>query len=80
MTVLKTLGIIVAAIVLAIPVSFFIAIGSLPLLRDAEKRWNIEVIGHSGPADWVLWTIWIVISVAFAVTIWLLMTKRGRAA
>ncbi|MDH3741155.1 MAG: hypothetical protein OER56_06100 [Hyphomicrobiales bacterium] len=77
MAVLKTLGIIVSGIILAIPISFFVAIASLPLLRDAEKRWDIEVIGHSGPADWVLWTIWIVISAMIAATIWLLMRKRG---
>lgn len=76
MAVLKILGLIVAAVVLAIPPAFFVAIASVPLLRFLEPRWGIEMIGHSGPADWVLWTIWIVISAAIAATLWLLWAKK----
>ena len=80
MAILKTLGIIAAAAVLAFPISFMMGFASAPLLRNAEKRWGIELIGHSGPADWLLWTIWIVISTAIAITIWLLTKKRGSPA
>lgn len=77
MAILKALGTIVAAIVLAFPITFVTGFASAPLLRDAEKSWGIELIGHSGPADWLLWTIWIVISTAIATSIWLLTRKRG---
>lgn len=76
MKVVKLAGFGILAILLAIPPTFFAAIASVPLLRDVEERWSIEAIGHSGPADWVIWTIWLVISALIAGTIWLLHRKR----
>ncbi len=79
MGIFRAIGIIIAAVLLAIPFTFVAAIASVPLLRDIEARWDIEVVGHSGPADWVIWMIWLVISAALAATIWRLGTTRKTA-
>jgi len=51
-SVLRTLvfGLGLAAVM--IPVSVVITILLLPLWSGIEARWQIESIGHSGPADW----------------------------
>jgi uncharacterized protein YybS (DUF2232 family) len=70
--VIKMRRLIVPTIAAAVGVPFAImaAVASAPLLRKAEAAFGIELIGHSGPADWVLAVFWLVISTGIAFTIW----------
>ena len=77
-TILKSIGILAVAVGLAIPFSILAAIAAVPLMRWAEETWRIEVIGHSGPADWLLAAIWMVISAGIAITIWPKFNRSDR--
>ncbi len=51
---LKWIGI--AAILL--PVAFILTILTVPFWRWIEATFQIEAIGHSGPAEWCYWTVY----------------------
>jgi hypothetical protein len=36
----------------AAPLSFATTLLLLPVWREIERRWGMESVGHSGPADW----------------------------
>jgi hypothetical protein len=56
-------------VVLGLPVTFFLTIALLPLWGAIERRYGIESVGHSGPADWCFWTVFLLyLSGALAVT------------
>jgi hypothetical protein len=65
----RLLLVIVGAQFVAIPLSFVILIAILPVLRSLEKSTGIEMIGHSGPADWVIAGVWVVISLFIVATL-----------
>ena len=52
-------GIVLLAgiVVLSIPLTIVVTIMLLPLWAAIERRWGIESIGHSGPADWCFWAV-----------------------
>jgi hypothetical protein len=54
---LAVLGLIV---LLGVPVTFFATIALLPLWSAIELRYGIESVGHSGPADWCFWTVFLI--------------------
>ena len=54
---LAVLGLIV---LLGVPVTFFATIALLPLWSAIERRYGIESVGHSGPADWCFWTVFVI--------------------
>ena len=47
-------------VLLGLPVTFFVTIALLPLWSAIERRYGIESVGHSGPADWCFWTVFVV--------------------
>jgi len=53
---------------LGVPVTFFATIALLPLWSEIERRYGIESVGHSGPADWCFWVVFVIyLGVALAV-------------
>jgi ABC-type antimicrobial peptide transport system permease subunit len=56
------------AIGIGVPVGWVAAMVSTPLLWKLEPILNMELAGHSGPADWVFYVVWpVVIPGLFAV-------------
>ena len=47
-------------VLLGLPVTIFVTIALLPLWSAIERRYGIESVGHSGPADWCFWTVFVV--------------------
>jgi hypothetical protein len=68
-TVLAIAGRLVLAQIAALPLSFFVIIALVPALRSLEGSTGIELVGHSGPADWVIALIWAVISILISATL-----------
>ena len=59
-------------VVLGMPLSFVVTILLLPLWASIERRWGIESIGHSGPAEWCFWVVFAMcIMTLLAVARWL---------
>ena len=48
---------LVGILVLSMPVTFVVTILLMPLWSAIERRWGIESVGHSGPADWCFWLV-----------------------
>ena len=51
------LAIIVAIVLIGMPITFAATIALLPLWSMIERRYGIESVGHSGPADWCFWVV-----------------------
>ncbi len=53
----------------AIPLAFIVLIALMPVLRSLESATELELVGHSGPADWVIFVVWAVISLIITATL-----------
>ena len=49
---LKTSALFDALSIVCLPVSFVVTLALFPLWSWIESRWQIESVGHSGPATW----------------------------
>jgi hypothetical protein len=58
----KTILALLIAVVVSIPFSWIVAILLTPALWRLEPVLNMELAGHSGPADWVFWVIWAIVA------------------
>jgi hypothetical protein len=56
---LRGLAIWASIVVLGVPATFFLTIALLPLWGAIERRYGLESVGHSGPADWCFWTVFL---------------------
>ena len=56
----RRLAMLAAIVLLGVPVTFFATIVLLPLWSAIERRFGIESVGHSGPADWCFWVMFLV--------------------
>jgi len=64
----RALAMIGVIALLGVPVTFFATIALLPLWSEIERRYGIESVGHSGPADWCFWVVFVIyLGVALAV-------------
>ena len=64
----RSLAMIGVIVLLGVPVTFFATIALLPLWSEIERRYGIESVGHSGPADWCFWVVFLIyLGVALAV-------------
>jgi hypothetical protein len=63
---------IVIAVFLALPLTVVLAVVFTPLLWRLEPVLNIELAGHSGPADWILVTLF---ALASLFCLWLLFRR-----
>jgi hypothetical protein len=65
----RSLAVIGVIVLIGVPVTFLTTIALLPLWSAIERRYAIESVGHSGPADWCFWTVFIIyLGVALIVT------------
>jgi hypothetical protein len=55
-----TFAVIGLVALVGVPVTFFATIALLPLWSVIERRYGIESVGHSGPADWCFWTVFVI--------------------
>jgi hypothetical protein len=58
----KTILALLIAVVVSIPFSWIVAILLTPVLWRLEPVLNMELAGHSGPADWVFWVSWAIVA------------------
>lgn len=49
---------VVLIVLVALPGSFLLTVALFPFLAWVESETGIETIGHSGPADWCILTLW----------------------
>jgi TRAP-type mannitol/chloroaromatic compound transport system permease small subunit len=61
----KTILALLIAVGVSIPFSWIVAILLTPVLWRLEPVLNMELAGHSGPADWVFWVIWAIVAAGF---------------
>lgn len=64
---------LVGIVVLSMPVTFVVTIPLMPVWSAIERRWGIESVGHSGPADWCFSLVF-----ATCVTTFTLVARRLR--
>ena len=61
----KTILAVLIAVLVSFPSSWIVAMLLTPVLWRLEPLLNMELAGHSGPADWVFWVIWAIIAAGF---------------
>ena len=75
---LKTLKLILASLVIAGPISFFLTFLLTSLYWRLEPILGIELAGHSGPSDWVFALNFVIVAAAIFAAI-RLPGKRRRS-
>ena len=68
---------LVGIVVLSMPVAFVVTIMLMPLWSAIERRWGIESVGHSGPADWCFWLVFATCIMTFTIVARRWRTGRG---
>jgi hypothetical protein len=79
----RTLGVVgVAALAGAavIPVTVIVGAVLTPALWKLESTSGLELAGHSGPADWVSWSLWTVLTVGITAAVVALRRRLAYAA
>ena len=70
-------GVLLGAAIVAFPVSFVCGMLMTPLLWRLEPVLKMELAGHSGPSDWILGTLFAVMTIAIAaVLFWVTRPRR----
>jgi hypothetical protein len=73
----RLLGLLVVSGVVSFPIAFITAIMMSPWLGRLEARYGIELVGHSGPSDWIYATVFGITTVlVFAFLVWLATLVR----
>ena len=65
----RYIGLLIAAALVALPVSFIGGMAMTPLLWRLESVLGMELAGHSGPSDWILVTLFGIATVLFFVAL-----------
>ena len=79
-SVLRLAGLLLAAGIVALPVSFIGGMAMTPLLWRLEPVLGMELAGHSGPSDWILATLFGIVTVGmFGMLLWLTREKEPSA-
>ena len=73
---LRAAAITLGLMALAVPVAIVLTILLLPLWRWVEATWQIESVGHSGPADWCFVAVYVLCLAAMG-TAWALGRRAG---
>ena len=70
--VLRLLGLLIVSGVVSFPIAFIIVIMMSPWLGRLEERHGVELVGHSGPSDWIYATVFAITTIfVFAFFLWL---------
>jgi len=72
-------GTIAGIVALSLPVTFYLTMVLMPLWSEIERRWGIESVGHSGPADWCFLTVFACV-VTISLTVYAVRTRGAPAA
>ncbi len=75
--VIRAFGLVVLSAIVAVPLSFFVAMLLTPVLWRLEGVIGIELAGHSGPADWIIAAIFGLFTVMLSVILLRLTRARG---
>jgi hypothetical protein len=70
---------IVVAVLLAlvaVPASIISTVALFPLWGFLERRFGIESVGHSGPAEWCFVTVYVIWTI-FTWVAWLAVVRRA---
>lgn len=46
-----------------LPVAFFVTVILFPVWSYIERNYGIESIGHSGPAEWCFWVVYVILMI-----------------
>ena len=65
-TSIKVAGLVLLFCIIALPAAFFITVITFPVWRWSEEISGIESFGHSGPAEWCYWFVYIFLLVSMA--------------
>ena len=49
-----------AMVLLGMPITFLVTMALLPLWSAVERRFGTESVGHSGPAAWCFWLVFLI--------------------
>jgi hypothetical protein len=63
---------LVFAVVLSLPFGWIVAMALTPVLWRLEPVLHMELAGHSGPSDWIFFSIWAVLA-----AVWFLVFKKS---
>lgn len=66
----------VVAIVVGFPTAFIAGMLLTPVLWKLEPMLGMELAGHSGPSDWILWMLWGMIAVTIFI-LWRTVFRRA---
>jgi hypothetical protein len=66
-------GTMLGIVALSLPVSFYLTMVLMPVWSEIERRWEIESVGHSGPAAWCFVTVFACV-VAISLTVYVVRT------
>jgi hypothetical protein len=72
----RSILVLVGIAVLSMPLTFVITIALLPAWSSIERRWGIESVGHSGPAEWCFWVMFAICVVAIYIIVLLAEARR----
>ena len=76
-TLLKHTGITMVILVVTFPVAFMITIITFPFWRWFEETTGIESFGHSGPAEWCFWLVYLLF-ISVAGIVWLTFRHQSK--
>jgi NADH:ubiquinone oxidoreductase subunit 5 (subunit L)/multisubunit Na+/H+ antiporter MnhA subunit len=75
---LRSVGIALAICIVAAPIAIVGTIAFIPFWSWIESRFEIESIGHSGPAEWCYLATYIIILIC-ACFVWRVIRHRADA-
>ena len=70
---------LVIAVVVGFPLAFVVAMLLTPVLWKLEPVTGMELAGHSGPSDWVIWLIFAIFATAIFALLWKVLRPRPAA-
>ena len=66
---LGVVGVAALAGAAMIPVTVIVGAVLTPALSKLEAKSGLELAGHSGPADWVLWSLWALLTASITAAV-----------
>ena len=69
------LGLVVCFV--ALPVSYIVTVFTFPFWRWLDTATGIESFGHSGPADWCFWLVYVLLLLGIAFFAWWLGAHKN---
>jgi hypothetical protein len=54
-------------VIVSLPIAVIVGAFLTPYLSRLEARVGMELAGHSGPSDWILWTLSALLTILFSV-------------